>query len=118
MNDAGVLSRPPRPKVNPHFVWSIVNLIRAVLLASGAFALGCSIYSMFVRTTDDNVIVGAIFFGIFTVSIAGVAIIAALHRVFLAVHVLGEDLTEIAEPSPTATGDPSHYGAAGGAIAG
>ena len=98
MNEAAVMSQPARPRVNPHFVWSVVDLLKIALLVSGAFALACSAYSIFIRTTDDNVMVGAIFFGAFTVCVGAVAVLAGIHRVFLAVHALGEDLTNIAEP--------------------
>jgi len=98
MNEAAILSKPTRPKVNPHSVWSVVNVLKMVLLASGAFALACSGYSLLIRTHDDNVIVGAIFFGAFTVCVGSVAVLAGLHRVFLAVHLLAEELTDIAEP--------------------
>jgi hypothetical protein len=62
-------------------IWRIVEVIRALLILSGAFAFACSVYSMFFRVGDDRVVVGAIFFGVFTICVAGVAIVAALHRV-------------------------------------
>jgi hypothetical protein len=58
---------------------------KALLIVIGAFALACSGYSMFFRVADENVVVSAIFFVAFAVCVAGVGIIAGLHRVCIVI---------------------------------
>jgi hypothetical protein len=40
---------------------------------------------MFYRVTDDHVVVASIFFAAFSVCVAGVAIVAGIHRVGMVV---------------------------------
>jgi len=94
MDEATALAGVRRPRVNPYSVWSIVNAVRMILVVSGLFALAGSAYSIVARRSDDAVLVAATLFAAFTVCVAGTAIVAGLHRVYLAVHTLGEQFND------------------------
>jgi K(+)-stimulated pyrophosphate-energized sodium pump len=58
---------------------------------------------MFVRKTDDNVIVGAIFFGAFTVCVAAIAIVAGL--IIVAAVVVSKRRSVVVGGAPSDTPD-------------
>ncbi len=85
--------------------WFVVDVIKALLLVIGAFAFACSTVSMFFRASDDHVVVGAIFFGTFSVCVVGLAIVAALHRVFIAVDelIVSREMSQVGGASSVRT---------------